>query len=155
MELIGRKYMFYRLLAMYDKHCPSCFCSPSFLLLLRPSFRIPTNRWQTTGIPATSNSSQLDSQSKQSSTSDPLDCQNPRQTEPDLLYLNILKDVMKGTMGSRRHYTTSNTPYRSRPEDNFTPENCLWPSYPNWMTLTMNILSRRVSLIYLLHTICE
>ncbi|KAF4614328.1 hypothetical protein G7Y89_g15409 [Cudoniella acicularis] len=89
----------------------------------------------TTGIPATSNSSQLDSlnqsnQSNQSSTSDPLDCQNPHQTKPDLLYLNILNDAVKETTESSRHHTTSNTPYRSRPEDSFTPRNCLWTKLP-------------------------
>jgi hypothetical protein len=138
--------MFYRFLAMYeyaldDWHCPSCFSSPPFLLLLRRSFRIPTNRCQTTGIPATSNSSQLDSlnqsdqsdqsnQSKQPSTSDPLDCQSPRQTELDLLYLNILNDAVKETTESSRHHTTSSTPYRPRPEVSFTPRNCLWTKLP-------------------------
>ncbi|RDL30386.1 uncharacterized protein BP5553_10264 [Venustampulla echinocandica] len=87
------------------------------------------------GIPATSNSSQLDSlnqsnQYKQSSTSDLLDCQSPRQTEPDLLYLNILNDAVKETTESSRHHTTSNTSYRSRPEDSFTPRNCLWTKLP-------------------------
>ncbi|RFU35528.1 hypothetical protein B7463_g802, partial [Scytalidium lignicola] len=89
----------------------------------------------TTGIPATSNSSQLDSlnqsnQSNQSSTSDPLDCQSPRQTEPDLLYLNILNDAVKETTESSRRHTTSNTPCRSRPQDSFTPRNCLWTKLP-------------------------
>ncbi|KAE9369874.1 hypothetical protein N431DRAFT_345215 [Stipitochalara longipes BDJ] len=64
-------------------------------------------------------------QSKQSSTFDPLDCQNPRQTEPDLLYLNILNDAVKETTESSRHHTTSNTP-----EDSFTPRNCLWTKLP-------------------------
>ncbi len=128
--------MFYRLLAMYDWHCPSFSCSPPFPLLLRRSFRIPTNRWQTTGVPATSNSSQIENRSKQSkqskrsSTSDPLDCQSPRQTEPDLLYLNILNDAVKETTESSRHHTTPNTPYCSTPEDSFTPRNCLWTKLP-------------------------
>lgn len=141
--------MFYRFLAMYeyalhDWNCPSCFSSPPFLLLLRRPFRIPTNRCQTTDIPATSNGSQLDrlnqsnqsnqsqrsKQSKQPSTSDPLDCQSPRQTEPDLLYLNILNDAVKETTESSRHHTTSSTPYRLRSEDSFTPRNCLWTKLP-------------------------
>ncbi|UKZ63978.1 uncharacterized protein TrAtP1_005200 [Trichoderma atroviride] len=58
--------------------------------------------------PAASHSSQLDShnqsnhsrQSRQSSISDPSDCQNPPQTEPDLLYLNILNDAVKETTES-------------------------------------------------------
>ena len=135
--------MFYRFLAMYeyaldDWHCPSYFSSPPFLLLLRRSFRIPTNRCQTRGILATSNSSQIDSlnqskrskQSKQPSTSDPLDCQSPRQTEPDLLYLNILNDAVKESTDSNRHHTTSSNPYRPRPEDSFTPRNYLWTKLP-------------------------
>ncbi|KAF2228834.1 hypothetical protein EV356DRAFT_537744 [Viridothelium virens] len=95
---------------------------------------------RTTGIPATSNSSQLDSlhesdrsnqserlyQSEQPSTSDSLDFQSPRQTEPDLLYLNILNDAVKETTESSRH----STPYRPRPEDSFTPRNCLWTKLP-------------------------
>ncbi len=103
--------------------------------------RIPTNRRQKTGIPATSNSSQLENlnqsnqpkrpkQSKQPSTSDPLDCQSQHQTEPDLLYLNILNDAVKETTESSRHPTTSSTPYGPRPEDSFTPRNCLWTKLP-------------------------
>lgn len=104
-------------------------------LLLRRPFRIHANRCQTTGIPATSNSGHLESlnqsdQSERSSTSDPLGCQSPRQTEPDLLYLNILNDAVRETTESSRHHTTSSTPYRSRPEDGFTPRNCLCTKLP-------------------------
>ncbi|KAF2491345.1 hypothetical protein BU16DRAFT_594212 [Lophium mytilinum] len=74
--------------------------------------------------------SQSNNQSKLSSTSDPLECQSPRQTEPDLLYLNILNDVVKEPAESSRHHATSITHYRSIPEDNFTPRNCLWTKLP-------------------------
>ncbi|KIX03057.1 uncharacterized protein Z518_06607 [Rhinocladiella mackenziei CBS 650.93] len=116
--------------------CTSRKCAKDCVLPVRKGrTRIPTNRCQIPGIPATSNSSQLDSlnqskQSKQPSTSDPLDCQSPRQTEPDLLYLNILNDAVKETAESSRHHTTFSTPYRPRPEDSFTPWNRLWTKLP-------------------------
>ena len=121
--------MFYRLLAMYASD-NSHYSKP--ILLFRQSFSVSTDRWQTTDILATSNSSsQSVNQSNQSSTSDPLDCKSPRQTEPDLLYLSILNEAVKETTESSRHYTTSHTPFRSRPEDSIAPRNCLWTKLPH------------------------
>jgi hypothetical protein len=98
------------ILAMYehalnDWHFPSCLFPPPFLIP-----RVPTDRYQTTPVLATSNSSGSD-------------CHSPRQTEPDLLYLNILNDAVKETAGPSRHRTTSSTPCRPSPEDRFTPRN--------------------------------
>ncbi|KAL2432854.1 Fusaric acid cluster transcription factor FUB12 [Exophiala dermatitidis] len=103
----------------------------------------PTSN-HTTGVLATSNSSQLDnlhhssppSRSKQpqqsngASPAGPLDCQTPGQTGADLLYLNILHDAVKDTTESSRQHTTSGTPYLLRPEDSLTPGNCLWTTLP-------------------------
>ena len=123
---------------------PAASSSP-FLLLLRRPFRIPTNRCQTTDIPATSNGGRLESlkqssnasnqpktskQSKQPSTSDPQDCQSPHQTEPDLLYLNILNDAVIENTESSRHHSTPSTLYCPRPENNFSPRNYLWTKLP-------------------------
>ncbi|KAG0644947.1 Fusaric acid cluster transcription factor [Hyphodiscus hymeniophilus] len=82
-------------------------------------------------LPATPRSSQLENlnqfnQPENSSTSDSLDCRTPHQAEPDLLYLKILNDAVRETSESSRHDTTSDTCYRSRPEDNITPRNCWW-----------------------------
>ncbi|KAH8124073.1 fungal-specific transcription factor domain-containing protein [Trichoderma asperelloides] len=97
--------------------------------------------------PATSHSSQLDrlnqSNQRQSSTSDHSDCQNPPQTEPDLLYLNILNDAVKETTESSQHHTTSNTPYRSRPEESFTPRNCLWTKLPQLDDIDNEYLAKK------------
>ncbi|KAL7974302.1 fungal-specific transcription factor domain-containing protein [Trichoderma sp. SZMC 28014] len=70
-------------------------------------------------------------QSKQPSTSDPLDCQSPHETGPDLLYFNILNNAVKEhkTAASSRHYTSSSTTY-PRSEDSLTPWNCLWTKLP-------------------------
>lgn len=59
-----------------------------------------------------------------------MDCQGSHQTEPDLLYLNILNDAGEKTTESGRHYPTSSTPYRPSPEESFTPRNCLWTKLP-------------------------
>ncbi len=59
-----------------------------------------------------------------------MDCQSPRQTEPDLLYLHILNDAVEETTHSSQRHTTSSTPYRLRPEDSYTPRNCLWTKLP-------------------------
>ncbi|KAH8907820.1 hypothetical protein BR93DRAFT_911878 [Coniochaeta sp. PMI_546] len=87
----------------------------------------------TTVVLATSNDSQsgLDSpnqpnQSKETLTSAPLDRQGQHQTEPDLLYLNILNDAVKGPTES----TTSKTPLRSRSQDRLTSQDCLWSKLP-------------------------
>jgi hypothetical protein len=135
--------MFYRFQAIYkyafdDWRFSSYLSSPPFPLLLRRSFNILINRCQTTGIPATFNRTQSDNlnrsnqsgPSKQPSISDPMNCQSPRQTEPDLLYLNILNDAVKETTKSSRHHTTSSTPYRPSPEDGPTPRKCLWTKVP-------------------------
>ncbi|KAM0454498.1 hypothetical protein ACHAPV_008369 [Trichoderma viride] len=106
---------------------------------------------QTRLSPAASHSSQLDShnqsnhsrQSRQSSISDPSDCQNPAQTEPDLLYLNILNDAVKETTESGQHHTSSNTPYRSRPEESFTPRNCLWTKLPQLDDIDNEYLAKK------------
>ncbi|KAK1249617.1 hypothetical protein MKX08_009620 [Trichoderma sp. CBMAI-0020] len=82
-------------------------------------------------------------QSRQSSISDPSDCQNPPQTEPDLLYLNILNDAVKETTESSQHHTTSNTPYRSRPEESFTPRNCLWTKLPQLDDIDNEYLAKK------------
>lgn len=115
-----------------------------FLILIHRSC-FPANRHQRTDIPAAPNGSQLDTldqsdrstrgqqskQSIQSSSSDPPDCQSPRQAEPDLLYLNILNDAVEETAeSSRGHTTTNNTPYQPSPEESFTPRNCLWTKLP-------------------------
>lgn len=106
---------------------------------------------QTRLSPAASHSSKLDShnqsnhsrQSRQSSISDPSDCQNPAQTEPDLLYLNILNDAVKETTESGQHHTSSNTPYRSRPEESFTPRNCLWTKLPQLDDIDNEYLAKK------------
>ncbi|OAL25836.1 hypothetical protein AYO20_10298 [Fonsecaea nubica] len=111
----------------------------------------PTDHGQTTGIPATSDSRQLDglnqsdesSHSEQPSTSDPLDCQNPRQTEPDLLYLNILNDAVKEPTESSRLPSASSTPYRQGPEDSFTTRNCLWTKLPQLDDVDIDYLVKK------------
>ena len=151
--------MLYRFLAVHkyaldDWRCPSCFSSPPFLLLLQQSSRIPTNRCQTTDIPATSNSGQLDginqsnqlkssNKSEQPSTYDLLDSQSPRQTEPDLLYLNILNDVVKETREFSRNHTTSSTPCHPRPGDSATPRNCLWIKIPQLDDIDNEYLAKK------------
>ena len=155
--------MFCRFLAMYeyalldDLAFSTCFSRPPSLRFLRRSFRNPANRYQTTVIPATSNSSQLDSpsqssqsnqskrlkQSTQPSISNPPDCPSPYQTEPDLFYLSLLKDAVKENTESSRHHTTSNTPYSPSQEDNFTPRNCLWTKLPRLDDIDNEYLSRK------------
>jgi hypothetical protein len=115
------------------------------LLLLRRTFRTPTNRYQTTVIPATSNSRQSDrldkhekskiqlkrsKKSTQLSTPDRFNRKSPRQTEPDLFYLNILNDAVKETTGSSRHHTIPSTHYRSNLEEGSTRQNWAWAKLP-------------------------
>ena len=99
-------------------------------------------------------SSQLDSlnqfdrskrskQSTQPSTSDPLDSQSPCQTEPDLLYLNILNDAVKESTESSRQHTTSNAPDRPSPEDSFTPRNYQWTKLPRLDDIDNEYLVRK------------
>jgi hypothetical protein len=47
-----------------------------------------------------------------------------------MLYLNILNDAMKETTESSQHHTTSSIPQHPRPEEGFTPRNCLWTKLP-------------------------
>ncbi|AEO63932.1 uncharacterized protein THITE_2141915 [Thermothielavioides terrestris NRRL 8126] len=61
-----------------------------------------------------------------------LDFQSPRQTEPDLLYLNILNDAVKETTEPRPRHTTSGTTYCPRSDNNFTPRNCLRIKLPQF-----------------------
>ncbi|EHK50763.1 hypothetical protein TRIATDRAFT_211358 [Trichoderma atroviride IMI 206040] len=143
-----------------SRQCAKDLCLDlSQLLLLWPPFssapstilESPLIYCQTRLSPAASHSSQLDShnqsnhsrQSRQSSISDPSDCQNPPQTEPDLLYLNILNDAVKETTESSQHHTTSNTPYRSRPEESFTPRNCLWTKLPQLDDIDNEYLAKK------------
>ncbi|KAI9927579.1 hypothetical protein MW887_003198 [Aspergillus wentii] len=69
--------------------------------------------------------------SAQPSTSDLLDGQRSHQTEPDLLYLNILNDAGEQTAEFSRSYPTSISLHRPSSGDSFTPRNCLWTKLPH------------------------
>lgn len=134
---------------MENWHYPGCFCSPVVSAVLN-IFRILANLFQTENLPTTSSTSQLHSAnpstrldeynqsapltqskwSKQSSESGHLDYQNECQTEPDLLYLNILNDAVKETPDSSGQHTTSNTPRHARSDDRSTRRNYLWTKLP-------------------------
>jgi hypothetical protein len=91
---------------------------------------LSTKQRQAAAIPATPNGSQSNShdqpqQSKHPSTSTSLDCPTPPQTEPDLLYLQILDDAVKETPESGRQHPTPSNPYVPRSEAGLTPRNCL------------------------------
>ncbi|KUJ21871.1 uncharacterized protein LY89DRAFT_637897 [Mollisia scopiformis] len=83
------------------------------------------------GISATSSGSKLENlsqynqsnQSKPPTSSNSLDCQSPRQAEPDLLYLNILNDAVKESPESSGHHNASSTPYRIASEASSTLRN--------------------------------
>ncbi|KAI1137545.1 fungal-specific transcription factor domain-containing protein [Hypoxylon sp. FL0543] len=117
--------------------CTSRQCAENCVLPVRKGrtrkviHALPTPN-HSAGIPASSQPDRpsQSNQSNESSASDSLDCQSSHQTEPDLLYLNILNDAVKEATVSGGRHTTSNTPSRPRPEGSFTPRNCLWTKLP-------------------------
>uniref|UniRef100_A0A8H7K7D3 Xylanolytic transcriptional activator regulatory domain-containing protein n=1 Tax=Bionectria ochroleuca TaxID=29856 RepID=A0A8H7K7D3_BIOOC len=71
------------------------------------------------------------------------DYESPRQTEPDLLYINILNDAVKASAASSPLHSASDVPYRSELEPSLTPRNCCWARLPQLDDIDNEYLAKK------------
>ncbi|CAG9970344.1 unnamed protein product [Clonostachys byssicola] len=116
--------------AMVGLPCGSCSarqCIDDCVLPTQPLISVH----KTISGPAAFNSNPSDklyqsSQAQHPSNPDSPDYESPHQTEPDLLYINILNDAVKASATSSRLHSASGAAYRSEIEPSLTPRNCCW-----------------------------
>ncbi|CAH0057678.1 unnamed protein product [Clonostachys solani] len=133
--------------AMVGLPCGSCSARQCIDDCVLPTRKTRT-KLVTTGIPAASNSNPSDelyqsNQSQHPSNADSLDCESPHQTEPDLLYINILNDAVKASATSSPLHPASDTPYRSELEPSLTPRNCCWAKLPQLDDIDNEYLAKK------------
>ncbi|VUC35401.1 unnamed protein product [Clonostachys rosea] len=114
--------------------CSSCSARQCFNDCVLPTRKTRT-KLVTQGIPAATNSNPSDelhqpNQSTHSSNLDILDCESPPQTEPDLLYINIVNDAVKASATSSPLHPASDASIRLDLEPSLTPRNCCWAKLP-------------------------
>ncbi|KAK7216836.1 hypothetical protein V2G26_004839 [Clonostachys chloroleuca] len=99
---------------------------------------LPTRKTRTKltiSNPATFNSNTSDelyqsNQTQYPANADSPDYESPHQTDPDLLYINILNDAVKASAASSPLHSASDAPYRSEFQASLTPRNYTWARLP-------------------------
>ena len=70
-----------------------------------------------------------------------VDCESSCQTEPDLLYLNILNETVKATAAPDRQHTTLTAPPAVK--DTVTPRSCLSAKLPQLSDIDYEYLAKK------------